>query len=92
MPDASQIARRKGEEGPWSGVLPTRASGELLLHGPPKWKGADDNLLQKIRSQVKLDPMNNPALPHGLDRMVPFRECDRDGKSVRKNFFCEKSS
>jgi hypothetical protein len=30
--------------------------------------------------------MNNPALPHGLDRRRPFRRFERQGKGARKKF------
>jgi hypothetical protein len=31
--------------------------------------------------------MNNPALPHGLERRLPFRRFERaKGKSAEKNF------
>jgi hypothetical protein len=39
--------------------------------GWPKEKGSDGNFLRKNRNWLKLAPMNNPALPHGLDRYLP---------------------
>ena len=50
------------------GVRPARASGvgRIAFGWAAEGKGADHNLLQKIRSRVKLGRMNNPALPHGL--------------------------
>ena len=47
---------------------------------------ARTNLLQKIRNQGKLAPMNNPALLHGLDRRLPFRRCLPHGKGARNIF------
>jgi hypothetical protein len=34
--------------------------------------------------------MNNPALPHGLDRNLPFGAAQRRGKKPAKSFFRSK--
>jgi hypothetical protein len=46
--------------------------------------GFDDNLLPKIRNQVKLGPMNKSALPHGFGRKLQSRRASQPAGRARE--------
>jgi hypothetical protein len=51
--------------------------------------GSDDNFLQKIRNQIKLGPMNKPALPNGFGRKLPSCRGSQPAEKAREKIFRE---
>jgi hypothetical protein len=98
LPGGSAIAMRAGSSTPCGvpdRILEPRGDEPLervnavascFLIEATQCNGSDDNPLQKIRNQVKLAPMNNPALLYGFDRTLLSRCLSALGEGARKKF------